>query len=320
MPKKTTFLIVLLLLIGGCTKYEPVLRDKPWMSELPDDMRVCRMSIPGAHDAATGTMSIPIVQNHAKTQALTIAELWDAGVRAFDLRPALRDGELGIYHSSYYTGTTMGEALGTIASKLDDDPSEFAIILIRHEEEADGDDPSWGKALLSCIKSLPQSRVQDWFDPSMRLGDLRGRMLILSRESYSTQTYGAIISGWYSGTNLARQKSAAIGSGSLWVQDFYDPDSAEEKWSCFQSLAKDFTVCCDDTWCINHCSGYLSGTFGLPDYEGNASYINLKASQSGSSLLKGIIMMDFAGTDIYGSDEVHGATLVSSIISANFQN
>lgn len=315
---KARFIIIAVsaLILASCSKYAPVKYDKAWMGSLPDAERVCRLAIPGAHDAATGTLKTPIVRNFAKTQALTMEELWDAGVRAFDLRPAYVGKELMICHDKYSTGTTMAEALGTIAAKLDAQPSECAIVIIRHESEADDDSANWGPALLDCIKALPSERVQTWFDPAMRLGDLRGKILILSRQEYASEPYGAYISGWYSGGELERQKAAAVGDATLWIQDFYDPESTEEKWGYFEALAKDFAECEEDVWCINHCSGYRPATFGLPNYEANASGVNLKASEN-PSLLRGIIMMDFAGTDFYNNHRVHGATLVSKIISAN---
>jgi hypothetical protein len=55
-----------------------------WMTPLPDDTPVSRLSIPGAHDAATS--SITSWPMWTKPQELDIAALWNAGVRAFDLR------------------------------------------------------------------------------------------------------------------------------------------------------------------------------------------------------------------------------------------
>ena len=54
-----------------------------WMASLPDNVYISQILIPGAHDAATSGMTLSI----NKTQSKTISEQWDAGVRAFDLRP-----------------------------------------------------------------------------------------------------------------------------------------------------------------------------------------------------------------------------------------
>ena len=60
------------------------------MKRIDDEVLVASMSIPGAHDAATGEgMYSP--SGLGITQQLTLQELWDCGVRAFDLRPAVKD-------------------------------------------------------------------------------------------------------------------------------------------------------------------------------------------------------------------------------------
>ena len=57
-----------------------------WMSRLDDNQPVRSVSIPGAHDAATSGVSI----SSAKCQSKSIADLFDSGVRAFDLRPRMQ--------------------------------------------------------------------------------------------------------------------------------------------------------------------------------------------------------------------------------------
>jgi len=70
-----------------------------WMERLADDTPLTALTIPGAHDAASS--SITSWTLWTRTQEKNVAELWNCGVRAFDLRPALVDGELGIYHDKY---------------------------------------------------------------------------------------------------------------------------------------------------------------------------------------------------------------------------
>ena len=62
-----------------------------WLSRIDDDRRVCRLSIPGTHDACTGYGFVAqdtLAGNYiACTQQLDISAQWAVGVRAFDLRP-----------------------------------------------------------------------------------------------------------------------------------------------------------------------------------------------------------------------------------------
>ena len=90
-------LLVCLILVW----HTSVLLAENWMSRLPDDAYVAALSIPGAHDAATGSgwagLNGPIGNLFAKTQDLSLQALWDAGIRAFDLRPAVyKKDSLGI--------------------------------------------------------------------------------------------------------------------------------------------------------------------------------------------------------------------------------
>lgn len=85
-----TILFASLLMTACASGIEP---DPPgwdgaaWMSRLDDDTPLTCVSIPGAHDAATaGVTAWP---QWTRTQELDIEALWNAGVRAFDLRPAL---------------------------------------------------------------------------------------------------------------------------------------------------------------------------------------------------------------------------------------
>ena len=62
------------------------------------------------------------------TQELTIAELWQAGIRAFDLRPCTREGYLNINHGIISTALRFDTALQTLKDSLEANPSECAII------------------------------------------------------------------------------------------------------------------------------------------------------------------------------------------------
>ena len=90
----------ILLFFILCLPYKGVAEN--WMSRLPDETYVAVVSIPGAHDAATGSGWEAGYESlgdlFARTQDLNLAELWSVGVRAFDLRPCTRDGYLNINH------------------------------------------------------------------------------------------------------------------------------------------------------------------------------------------------------------------------------
>lgn len=266
-----------------------------WMESLPDDTPLTALSIPGAHDAATS--SITAWSTWTRTQQKNVAQLWNCGVRAFDLRPALVNGELGIYHDKYSANVSFPQVMEALILALEKHPGECAIVIIRHEEEADGNTPLWKDAMGSYLSSIRSSLVD--YSPTLTLGELRGKILVLSRNEYSGGPIGGYIRNWSHSAQLASQQRASIidpegKAHPLWVQDYYHPDGAQDKWAAVKGLL-DATVAAGDNrpLVINHASAYV-GT--LPDYRTNARNINPRAADYISSLHApvGIVLMDFA--------------------------
>ena len=208
-----------------------------WMTGLADDTPVTCLSIPGAHDAASST--ITAFKRWTRTQELNVAELWNCGVRAFDLRPAWVDGEMGLYHDKYSAHVSFPAVMRSLVLALERHPGEGAIVLIRHEEEADGNSPEWAAEMGKCLQEL-RPHLASWH-PGMTLADLRGKILVLSRNRYDGGPMGAYIEGWTSGTDAGAQRGATLvdASGSrspVWVQDYYKPAGADDKWTEIRDL------------------------------------------------------------------------------------
>ena len=84
-----------------------------WMEDLEDSRLVTSLSLPGAHDAATGEgwMGIAEITGDlaAKAQDLTVAEQWNAGVRVFDIRPQVDESLLRCMHGISGTKLLVGD-------------------------------------------------------------------------------------------------------------------------------------------------------------------------------------------------------------------
>jgi hypothetical protein len=289
-----------------------------WMTGLADDTPLTGLSIPGAHDAASAT--ITAWTRWTRTQALDIAGLWNCGVRAFDLRPAWVDGEMGIYHDKYSAHVTFSRVMNALLLALEKHPGEGAIVIIRHEEEADGNSPEWASEMGAYLDGI-RSRLAVW-TPEMTLADLRGKILVLSRNAYEGGPIGGYLRDWTSGTDLLRQQSAYVVDAEgvespLWIQDYYDPEGADDKWDEIRDLL-DAAASADEPrpLVINHASGYLGK---LPDYRGNAENVNAKTASyiDGLDGPAGIVMMDFAGVSTFGGADVAGKALVEALIRHN---
>ena len=289
-----------------------------WMTGLADETPVTCLSIPGAHDAASVT--ITSYRRWTRTQGLDIAALWNCGVRAFDLRPAWVDGSMGLFHDKYSAYVGFKTVMDALVLAVERHPGEGAIVIIRHEKEADGNAPEWASEMGTILDGL-RPRLASWH-PDMTLGDLRGKILVLSRNAYAGGPIGGYLHGWTSGDNPSVQRGAHVvdETGSehpFWVQDYYHPDGTEDKWAGIRDML-DATVAAEEPrpLVINHASGYVGK---LPDYRTNARNVNAKTADyiRGLSGPVGIVMMDFAGVDRSGGTEVGGKKLVEAVIRHN---
>ena len=170
-----------------------------WLARIDDDRRVCRLSIPGTHDACTGYGFLPqdtLAGNYiARTQELNISEQWAVGVRAFDLRPDVREEKptksskkaketkrtLQIYHGEFATQQTFNGVFNVLRDSLQAHPTEFAIIIMQHERSANRDGSTW-EAMVDYALAENSDLIVD-FRPDLTVGQLRGRILVLSRDT-----------------------------------------------------------------------------------------------------------------------------------------
>ena len=312
------------------------------MTAIDDDTKIALLTIPGTHDAATSSCAGP-----GKCQTLTIPEQLESGVRAFDLRPTMDDNStLGnIYHSILDTGVSMGDAIECFDSFLSAHPGEGIIVIMRYESERQLFSPSisednYKAAMKNFLwdNRIYQSRKAA-FNKSMTMEDLRGRILIISRNDLSpVPSFETAYTQWSHSNSVgeALQIYGTGGLGRIYVQDMYSSEkndnSTEEEF-----LAKKKELVCkllditvpfreaeQNNWVINYCSGYAGSAFNSDSYAKNAASTNPAAlehirSEKGFT---GIVMMDYAGTDTYdvggSSFGVSGKSLTEALILNNF--
>lgn len=317
--------LFVLLALAGCKKLdlEKGIIDGAqyavdWMADVPDGAMLSRLCIPGAHDAASAGITDWTLWTH--TQDLDLASLWNAGIRAFDLRPAYKDGVMGIYHDKYSANITFQEAMDALSLALELHPSETCIIIMRHEIEADAASSEWHANMAGCLAPYREKIIP--YHNGITIGEMRGKFLVLSRNVYLDGPIGGLINSWSSSPILLQQQSASVqGENSvtwpLWVQDYYNPQGADDKWEQVQRMFDLAAECEEEPYplVINHTSGYLGD---LPDYRSNARNINARAAQYvlSNSATAGIVMMDFAGVDRSGGKDVGGRTLVEALIES----
>lgn len=341
--KQILFLTLTMLLMVA-----PSAKGMNWMERLPDDTFVSVLSIPGAHDAATGSgwSSMGILGNrYAKTQELTIGELWTAGVRAFDFRPCVYPDFMNINHGIMPTNLHFEDVLCQLRDSLMANPSEFVIIHLLHATEGDQVENVYNNRLLEV---LGRDDLKDYFinfRRNLTVGNMRGKILLLSRDKYATKPIGGFFQDWVGYVDWARQSAAKIvGNGTtsnftatLWVQDFSDThgDGALDlKVEAINKMLTEITThktryASQVRWVFNFASGYskveslLGNEISLADgYRDNAVRTHaaiLDFLQTHDAGPTGVILMDFAGVDASNGYAVKGLELVNALIDNNFE-
>lgn len=313
-----------------------------WMSRLPDNQYVATVSIPGAHDAATGSgwaTGSELGKTYSTTQDLTISEMWNIGIRAFDFRPSLYDGYMNIKHGITATNLRFDDVMYQLRDSLANNPSEFVILHLLHASDGDNVDDDYGTRLHQLFDSEDLKDYLAPFKYNLTVGELRGKILILSRDSY-TNPIGGVFQNWTGSADWNSQQNGRItgknGSGSCIMQDYsetWQEGAMETKLSAMTKLL-DYSVWhktdspSDIKWIFNFASAYskVMSLFGYnislsSGYRDNASHTNpliidYLSKHSGPT---GIVMMDYVGVSASDGYAVRGDEAVKIIIENNFK-
>jgi hypothetical protein len=347
--KKIYFIAAATLLFGSA---QPLLAQEAetselvqndWMEQLPDNRLVTALSLPGTHDAATAEgwtgLAEIIGDAMARAQDLTIADQWKVGVRVFDIRPQ-KDGDvLRCMHGISGTKLLVGDFFAKMRDLLAASPSEFAIVTTKIDTtDGEPEVAEWAPLFSSLIQSdsLRQCFVE--FSPTLTVGDLRGKILLLSRNKYADVPLGGFITGWSSDKDFAYQQDGTItgsddSSCPLWMQDYYKPNKDREgkenaiRLMLDAAMGRDLTTQ-QPAWVMNYTAGNTLEFFS-DGYRENAVYAHQLVldylndeDHTGST---GIVFMDYAGVETTkgaGGDyyEVKGRQLVEALIAQNFRN
>ncbi|RBR21250.1 uncharacterized protein FIESC28_04989 [Fusarium coffeatum] len=147
-----------------------------WMADIPDDVYLSSLSIPGTHDTMTYEIGTEVLQ----CQNWNLTMQLEAGLRYFDIRARVRDDELHIYHANGYTGFSFEDVIGYMNDFLDENPSETIVMRLKQEGGRIGDNNT-----LSFEDAFNQYPLGDRLynysatAPLPKLGDLRSKIFVL---------------------------------------------------------------------------------------------------------------------------------------------
>ena len=288
-----------------------------WMQTLDDNLRLPSLSIPGSHDAATSSCSSGGLAGSAHTQTYTIAQQLEHGVRMFDLRPAWDGSDLIIYHGIISTKVKFSDALTTLCDFLDAHPQEFLFVIMRHENDSESDNQKqeWPTQMGQYLKEVKPYIIN--FSPSLKVKNLRGKLLLMSRDTYEGGPYGGYLSGGGDNSVYDRKLTGRTGTYmTMSTQDMYDVAESgqlDQKVNAIKTMLANSIKDKKNCLYLNHASGYSqkNSIFGITfsTYEGvqecartcNKAIIDYMQDKTGPM---GFIMMDFAGDDEYQGQEL----------------
>lgn len=326
-----------------------------WLGLLPDDALVCQLSLPGAHDAATGEGWVPLSEIpgnlNSKTQEVKVAEMYHSGVRVFDIRPYNFLGTVYNSHGITRLKKSMEELLDEMAAFLKEHPTEFFIF---HVFKGGTD---WeAEPFRKLITKEKYANLLQEFKATMTVGEMRGKFLFLCRHDHEGKTWkGGYLREWgergYDECRNAYITPNGDGypfdenSGRLHVQDIagaHDDNELNEEIASLGRLL-DFSTRHEATsayeciWTFNFasgCSKHGIGGISLSDgYRHNATHTNkyivdyLTAPDYVPGPT-GMIMTDFLCVETTtfsdkslatNGNKVYGKQIIDAIIENNFR-
>ena len=168
-----------------------------WMAGLDDNTNINLLSIPGAGGAWSGasttnedgTKEYTIKSAYSREQNLSFDELWERGVRCFEIQTSNGNKTSQIYCNNESTGITFEKAVTSIQEKIkatatEEYPNgtEFAYIIVTYNHngdvDADRNSGTFQSNLSSYVKTL--SNVIQWTKETT-VGDARGNLVFISR-------------------------------------------------------------------------------------------------------------------------------------------
>ena len=299
-----------------------------WMANLADMTYVSQLSMPGTHDA--GAYNTTGLLDVSQTQVLDIASQLNAGIRVLDFRPAYRNGAFDVAHGIVtLDGVTFDGILSNAVSWLANHPTEFIIVCLKNEST---DYPwtnnfeAWQQNIRAKLTSVNKDYVIADFNPSMTLGEARGKLLFMSRDDYDGGWYGCKISGWPDNeadwNRTFYTSSYPNGIGTLYVSDLYGGSlgapSRNNKQNAISNMLNRAKGNSDSstwfqTW-LNVRGEITSPGRETGVYNEYAANIINGFSNNGTYEKSGIVMLDWAGNSNYNGD-----LIIQAVIDNNFR-
>ncbi|MDE1004885.1 MAG: phosphatidylinositol-specific phospholipase C [Paraburkholderia fungorum] len=220
-----------------------------WMSNLPDDSALNRLTLPGSHDSCAYT----VTDSLAKTQGASLAEQLKHGVRVLDIRCRHEGDVFHINHARIPLGLMFDDVVATCAAFLALHPGECIVMSVKDECGSEDCTRSFAQTFESYAK-LYAANVP-WYlgDTIPRLGEVRGSIVLLRRFA-SEFALGIDLSMWPDNATFELDRPGA----AFAIQDeFRVPVEAsiDYKYRAIEALLVLTGQRVTEGWVVNFCSG-----------------------------------------------------------------
>lgn len=180
-----------------------------WMSEIGDDVLFAGLSLPGSKHSYTGdlyqttghgvNLETDIMQFYQKLYVTdvnpndeTAQSQFDKGIRAFDLKLIVEEGEAYVYAggAKLSSGLTIGGVLTNLWGEIQKSPSECAVVCVNFVYDGRTNEAAWTTAVVSAIdtwananKNGQGENILKVITPQTTMLDMRGHIAVIINHS-----------------------------------------------------------------------------------------------------------------------------------------
>lgn len=161
--------------------------EENWMEQINPDTEFNRLSLPGASGAFTKYGG-----EGYSSQSLTFEELWNAGIRAFEIstdRVKPRDSESGFGDCKVLCNNQpVGETVETVLGKIDDclsaNVNECAVLILTYQPTGNRyyprDSETYMNEVCQYFANNYNGRLVK-YSPTLKLSEVRGKIIVIVR-------------------------------------------------------------------------------------------------------------------------------------------
>mmetsp|Transcript_10665 Transcript_10665/g.12855 ORF Transcript_10665/g.12855 Transcript_10665/m.12855 type:complete len:496 (+) Transcript_10665:77-1564(+) len=265
----------------------PKVTTASWMREVPGNVCLTELSIPGTHDSCARSALVP----HAKCQNLRLGDQLKSGIRFIDIRCRHFKDSFDIYHGPIYQNMSFHDVLECCLDFLETHSYECILMSVKEESSPAKNTRSFFETFIWHLNSYPTDRFY-LGDKVPKLSKVRGRIVLLRRFKKETGLpCGIDLSHWTNNNETFTHTNKE--NVTYHIQDIFKVDWAGNKKMA--EIEKHFEEAQQTSGVL--CMNFLSGTNLAATPLAFAQDINLRFNlylsgrHTGKRL--GIIVMDF---------------------------